>query len=74
MKFCILAKDDVFIVENIENLKTERIVFSLFTQGFVLIPMIIEAPNAENALLVYQNRFRYQDLCDTIKSMSIIHA
>ncbi|MDO6526302.1 hypothetical protein Q4519_11470 [Motilimonas sp. 1_MG-2023] len=72
MEFCILAKGDVLVVEDIAKTETAEIILALFKQGFVLAPILIEANNAENARLVFINRFQWRELGEAMTNRQFL--
>lgn len=72
MEFCILSKEDVLVVEDIAKTETAEIILALFKQGFVLAPILIEANNAENARLVFINRFQWRELGQAMANRQLL--
>ncbi|WP_434339236.1 hypothetical protein [Motilimonas cestriensis] len=72
MEFCILSKGDVLVAEDITKTETAEIILALFKQGFVLAPILIEANNAENARLVFINRFQWQELGEAMTNRQLL--
>ncbi|MGI0116808.1 hypothetical protein [Zooshikella sp. RANM57] len=72
MEFCVLSKDNVLILEDISCNDTAEIITSLFKQGFILAPVLIEANNAEDARRSFINRFTWEELANALKNKKLL--
>ncbi|KDM93159.1 hypothetical protein EA58_02925 [Photobacterium galatheae] len=72
MKYCVLVKEDVLVFEAFNAENASAIIMSLFRQGFVLAPVLIEANNAENARACFQNRFEWNDISTAFQQRKVL--
>ncbi|MBD8511947.1 hypothetical protein L6J37_05145 [Photobacterium sp. WH77] len=72
MQYCVLVKEEVLVFEEIHAENASDIIFSLFRQGFVLAPVLIEANNAENARACYQHRYEWKDVSTAFQQKKVL--
>ncbi|UTV28447.1 hypothetical protein [Photobacterium atrarenae] len=68
----MLAKEDVFIFEDIHAERSSEVIFSLLTQGFIYLPVSIEANDVENARICFHNRYQWADLTQAFQSKQVL--
>lgn len=72
MEFCILSNGDITVAEDISKEEASEVMLSLFKQGFVLAPVLIEANNAENAKLVFSHCFKWDELGKAMENKQVL--
>lgn len=72
MQYCVLVKEDVFIFEDVHAECSSEVIFSLLKQGFIYLPVSIEANNADNARICFHNRYQWGDLTQAFQSKQVL--
>ncbi|QUJ66612.1 hypothetical protein KDD30_10610 [Photobacterium sp. GJ3] len=72
MKFCVLVKEDVLVFEALHAENASDIIMSLFRQGFVLAPVLIEANNSENARACFLSRYEWQEVTAAFQQRKVL--